>query len=342
LAAKQKVQQQQGENYPNWVLDQLGIETELANRIALGRGQAPPRFRWVPFDDTLLFPLNNSSLGAQTPDRKIFFTAEESLMRRYLKQIGVATLPSSLAQYEAKVVTPILELQRKNGAVAIKFEAAYLRSLDFAPARENDAGRTYSLYVKGGVPNDAEYKVLQDYLFRYIAREAGRLGMSVHFHTGGGCGGYFYLEGSNPVLLESVFNDPSLRKTNFVLVHAGAGNFNGLVAYLLMKPNVYADISEQPWMTSVNHLVPGLRFMLEWYPDKVLFGTDLFPGSPQVNWEEVGYQTTHNARLALAEALTGMLRDGEITQQQASAIAQMVLRENALRLYGWTKSGADP
>ena len=108
--------------------------------------------------------------------------------------------------------------------------------------------------MKGGVPGDADYKTLQDYLFRYIAREAGRLGMAVHVHTGGGCGGYFYLEGSNPVLMDSVFNDPTLRKTNFVMLHGGASGFEHLVAYLLMKPNVYADFSEQTWMTSPRHI----------------------------------------------------------------------------------------
>ena len=334
LAAKQKMKQQQGENYPNWVLDQLGIETELANRIALGRGQAPPRFRWVPFDDTLLFPLNNTSMAAQSPDRKIFFAAEGQLFQRYLKQLGVSKLPATLEEYESSIVTPLLELQRKNGAVAIKFEAAYLRSLDFEPASRPDAARIYALHVKGDAPNDADYKILQDYLFRYVAREAGRLNLAVHFHTGAGCGGYFDLRGSNPLLLESVFDDPSLRSTNFVMLHAGAGNFNGVIAPLLMKPNVYADISEQPWMTSVHHMVPGVRFMLEWYPEKVLFGTDLFPGSPQVDWEEVGYQTAHKARLALAEALTGMLQDNEITREQADQIAREVMRQNAIKLYG--------
>src|SRR5262252_1443826 len=73
LQTKQKVQQQQGDNFPNWVLDQLGIESELANRVALGRGLQPPRFRWVAFDDALLFPLKNSSIGNETPDRKFFF-----------------------------------------------------------------------------------------------------------------------------------------------------------------------------------------------------------------------------------------------------------------------------
>ncbi len=334
LAAKEQVKQREGDNYPNWVLDQLGIETELANRIVLGRGLQPPRFRWVAFDDTLLFPLNNSGLKAQTPDRKIFFDREELLMKRYLRQLNVTALPITLAEYTSKVVTPVLEWEKKNGALAIKFEAAYLRSLDFEPASQADASRIYAQYIKAALPSDADYKVLQDYLFRYIAREAGRLGMAVHFHTGGGCGGYFEMEGANPLLLDSVFNDPTLRKTNFVMLHGGAGGFEQFVPYLLMKPNVYADFSEQTWMTSPRHIAASIRFMLEFYPDKVLFGTDLYPLTPQVNWEETGYQTETAGRTALAIALTGMMQDGEITRAQASEIARKVMRDNAIKLYG--------
>lgn len=334
LAAKEAVKKREGDNYPNWVLDQLGIQTELANRVAMGPGQYPPRFRWVAFDDTLLFPLNNSSLGAQSPDRKIFFNREELLFARYMNELASNGVPATLAQYTAQVITPLLESQQRNGAVAIKFEAAYLRSLDFAPAKEADATRIYARYVKGGVPSDADYKTLQDYLFRYIAREAGRLGMAIHFHTGGGCGGYFNMQGANPLLLESVFNDPTLRKTNFVMLHGGAGGFEQFVPYLLMKPNVYADFSEQTWMLSPRHIAANIRAMLEFYPNKVLFGTDLYPFEPQVNWEETGYETATAGRTALAIALTGMMQDGEITREQASDIVHKVMRENAIKLYG--------
>ena len=55
-----------------------------------------------------------------------------------------------------------------------------------------------------------------------------------------GCGGYFYLAGANPLLLEPVLNDASLGKTTFVLLHAGAVAYTPAIAYLLMKPNVYA------------------------------------------------------------------------------------------------------
>ena len=34
-------------------------------------------------------------------------------------------------------------------------------------------------------------------------------------------------------------------------------------------------------------------------------------------------------------ALTGMMDDGEITRAKALDIARMVLRGNALKLYGW-------
>jgi predicted TIM-barrel fold metal-dependent hydrolase len=339
LAAKQRVMKEQGDNFPNWVLDQLGIESELANRVALGRGLAPPRFRWVSFDDALLLPLNNSSVANETPDRKFFYSREEMLLKRYLKDLNLSALPPTLEEYISKVITPTLELQKKNGAVAIKFEAAYLRTLDFGPipldqaAAQSEAAQIYARYVHGGVPSKQDYIKLQDHLIRAIAREAGRLGLPVHFHTGGGCGSYFMLNGSNPANLESLLNDATLRKTTFVLIHGGAGAYTKYTSYLLMKPNVYADFSEQTWLISTRKLSEVVRDWLEWYPEKVMFGTDLYPNTPEINWEEIGWQTTQSGREALAIALTGMIQDGEISQARALELARMVLHDNAAKLY---------
>jgi predicted TIM-barrel fold metal-dependent hydrolase len=335
LQTKERIQREQGDNYSAWVLGKLGIESELANRIALGRGLVPPHFRWVPFDDPLLVPFPSDSLANETPDRKFFYTREAMLQERYRKDLGVGALPATLGEYKSRVVTPELERQKQTGAVAIKFEAAYLRSLDFEPESEQDAAAIYAKYAGGGAPSKAEYLHLQDYLFRYIAAEAGRLGLPVHIHTGAGCGGYFELHGANPILLESVLDDPNLRKTNFVLLHGGAGAFSDIVAVLLMKPNVYTDLSEQTWATSPRHLAGVLRYWLEWYPEKVLFGTDLYPGAKEFDWEEIGWQTSQTGREALAIALTGMMQDGEVSRPRALEIARMVLRGNALKLYGW-------
>jgi predicted TIM-barrel fold metal-dependent hydrolase len=338
LAAKQRARAEHGDQYPAWVLSRVGIDVELSNRVAMGRGLDDAHHRWVPFDDALLFPLDNSPLAAQTPDRKFFFSREDMLRGRYMRAAGVDALPPTLGDYVTRIVTPTLEAQKNAGAVAIKFEVAYLRSLDFAAAKEADAAAVYARYARGGAPDTADYRRLQDYLFHYVAREAGRLGLPVHIHTGAGCGGYFYLAGANPLLLEPVLNDATLRKTTFVLLHAGAVSYTPSIAYLVMKPNVYADLSQQTWMESPEHLATSLRYWLEWYPEKILFGTDLSPGgSPEIDWEEIAWQTNDTARRALAIALTGMLRDGEITRAQALTFARDVLRDNAARLYGLSR-----
>ncbi len=66
----------------------------------------------------------------------------------------------------------------------------------------------------------------------------------------------------------------------------------------------------------------------------MMFGTDLYTGSGEIDWEEIGWITTQDARQALAIALTSMIQDGLISRERASEIAHMVLHDNAARLYG--------
>lgn len=335
LASRERVQRQQGDNFPAWVLDKLNIRYMLANRVALGPGLGPPRFLWVPYDDALLLPLNNQALAGDNPDRKFFAGREEMLLRRYVKDSGLDTVPVTLHEYIARVIAPTLERQKKTGAVAIKFEAAYLRTLNFGEPSRAQAEQTYAHYAAGGTPPKGEYLALQDVLFREIARQAGRLGLAVHIHTGAGCGGYFDIAGSNPELLDSVLDDPSLRQTKFVLLHGGSGPYSKQTAFLLGKPNVYTDFSEQDWMLSARALSAVIRDWLEWYPEKVMFGTDLYPGnSPEYDWDSIGYMIATTGRQALALALTGMMQDGEISRARALQLAHMVLFDNAAKLYG--------
>ena len=336
LAQKQRVMRERGEGYPAWILDQLKIEIMFANRVAMGRGLAPSRFRWVTFVDALLFPLNNEAAKKSNPDYRGFYPGEERLLKRYLSDSKISAPPATLADYLKQVVTPTLERQKREGAVAVKFEAAYLRKLDFDEADEARARAVYNRYIKGGEAPAADYKELQDFLFRYIAREAGRLGLAVHIHAIDGAGSYYRARGSDPLLLESVFNDPALRKTNFVIVHGGAPFIKQTVS-MMGKPNVYADFSAQTFFLYPRALSENLRYWLESYPDRVLFGTDAFSFGPAVDWGEVAWLSNSTARQALALALTGMMNDGEITRERAVELARMVLRENAIKLYGLDK-----
>jgi predicted TIM-barrel fold metal-dependent hydrolase len=329
---RHKVQAAQGEHFPAWVLDQAGIATMLANRLHMGFGVEPPRFRWVPYADALLFPLDNAGLAAATPDRQEFFRLEAIVRSRYLEESGLSAAPATLADYLAKVVTATLERQKAGGAVGEKFEVAYLRSFDFGDPPRAAAEKIYAHWIAGGVPDAADYKQLQDFLFRYIAMECGRLGLAVHLHTLGGIGSYFSVAGVNPLLLEPLFNDHRLRKTNFVLLHGGWPYLRETAA-LLQKPNVYADISCQDILFTPRTQAGWLREWLEFVPDKVLFGTDAYDFSAQMNWPEAAWIASHDARNALGIALTGMLDDGEISRARAEEIASLVLRGNAAALY---------
>ena len=155
----------------------------------------------------------------------------------------------------------------------------------------------------------------------------------VHLHAFDGAGGYFLAAGADPLLLEPVFTDPTLRGTRFVLVHGG-WPYPRHTLSLFGKPNVYADIS---FLGSVNSpaITAGvLREWLTFFPDKVLFGSDAYPDTPELGWEEWGWLGATGAKRALAMALTAMLQDGEVTREGAERLATMVLRGNAEKLYG--------
>ncbi len=326
--ARSAVKKREGGHFDQWVLDQAGIATMLANRVSMGAGVEPPRFRWVPYADALLLPFDTAAL-ATTPDKKLFYPLEDKVRARYLAAVGMKTPPATLGEYLARVVTPTLEAQRKGGAVAEKFEVAYLRGFDFGDPPRAEAERIYRERAK----TPADYKVLQDFLLRYIAMECGRLGMAVHLHTLSGGGGYFGIAGANPMLLEPLFNDPRLRHTNFVMLHGG-WPFVREAGALLQKPNVYLDLSQQALTFSPRTLAGWLREWLETYPEKVLYGTDGYALSDADGWEESTWMADHNARVALGLALTGMVDDGEITKVRAMAIADEVLAGSAGRLYG--------
>ena len=332
LDMEAKLRKEHGDNYYDWVLKQSGIDVVLANRVAMTPGLKPPNFRWVPYVDALLFPLNNEALKKANPDRQALFQSEEELLRVYVQQAQLASIPATLDEYVGKLLRPILQNQKQAGAVAIKFEAAYLRRLNFAPSEHDVAADIYRKSLNGPAPSAANYTIVQDYLFHEIAAEAGKIGLAVHIHTGAGCGESFDDAGSDPMQLINVLNDPTLRGTNFVMLHGGTP-FNRHITTLIVKPNAYVDTSVIELEYSPQEVARILRPWLEMMPEHILFGTDADFFSPGMAWIETTWLGSHNARLALAIALSEMVKDNVISMPRAKEIAASVLRENAWKLY---------
>ncbi|HEX8882818.1 MAG TPA: hypothetical protein VF749_22405, partial [Candidatus Acidoferrum sp.] len=208
LIDKKKAAEASGSTvYWDGILDKMNIETCLANRVALAPYLDPKRFHWVFFVDSFLFPFDNRDQAAKNGDMAVYIPLQEKVLERYMKQEGVSGLPADLAGYE-HFVRQTLDDNQKKGGVAIKFEAAYFRSLYFGDPPRASAEAIYAKFHAGGVPSDDEYRTFQDYVFRVLIDQAGKLDLPVHFHSAVGIGDYFSLTNGNPLNLENVLRDP--------------------------------------------------------------------------------------------------------------------------------------
>ncbi len=330
-AARQKVVAAHGDRYPVWVLNKLNTDIMLANRVSMGKSLPGDRFKWVPFADMFLFPLNNESYFRLDPDHKAYAGSEERLLHKAYLESGLTLPPPSFDEY-LTFVSHRMERWKSDGAVAVKFELAYLRDLSIGNPTRGSAERVFTLYSQSSQPTNEEYRTLQDFLFREVAGEAGRLGLAVHIHCAAGIGSYYRSANGDPAKLEEVFNDPALRGTNFVLLH-GCWPYTQLAATELSHPNVYIDLSGLPYFAYPREVARSIRNYLEMAPEKVLFGSDASPLTESIGWEDTAWTNTQVNRLALGLALTGMMEDGEITRDRAKEIGKLVLRENARALY---------
>ena len=326
-----KAEKAGGTSYWDRVLDQCGIESSVANRVAMASYLNPKRYRWVFFMDSVLFPFDNKLVTAENPDEGVYIPLQEKVLHRYMRQAGITHLPDTFDAY-LTFVTRILEENQKKSGIAEKFEAGYFRSLYFADPPRQAAAAVYQKYHAGGVPAPEEYATYQEYVFRYLVREGGRLKLPVHIHSAVGEGDYFRLRNGGVLNLENILKDPRYLSTTFVLIHGGYPYFRETIWLASMK-NVYIDTSEFENFVYPSEMKSILRFWLETYPEKITFGSDAYPFSQALGSEETYWLGVYTARDALAAALAEMVASNEVTEDKAIEIARGYLHDNAMSLY---------
>jgi hypothetical protein len=326
------LRKQWGKEYWSKILDKVGIQVSVANRVAMDYLEDNPRFRFVFFVDPFMFPFDNQKL-AISPDRAIYFPIQEKALHRYLQQAGVSQLPADFAGYEAAMHRK-LELDKQHGAVALKFEAAYFRSLvNITDPPREQAETIYNKYHAGGVPTADEYRIFQDYIFRSLIAQAGPLHLEVHIHSAVGSGNYYHLSEGNAMDLEDILRDPRYKDTTFVMIHGGFP-YTTQSIWLAALPNVYLDSSE---FSTLIYPAQFSRILKEWFetfPEKIVFGSDCFPYSREIAVPETYWLAVQTARTAATAALAEMVSEGEITEARALEIARGYLHDNTARLFG--------
>jgi hypothetical protein len=333
LAGKKKAAEQSGGvAYFDSILDKLNVDICLANRAMMAPYLDAKRFRWVFFGDAFFYPFDNSAERESTPDMGVYVPLQEKMLARWKKQEGIEGLPQDLAGYEEFVRRTMADNQ-KHGGVAIKYEAAYFRSLYFSDPPRAHAEAVYHKYRAGGVPAEGEYRQFQDYIFRVMVEQAGKLHLPMHFHSAIGIGDYFSLHNGNVLNLENVLRDARYKNTTFVLVHGG-WPYEREAALMTAVKNVYLDTSFQSEMLYPSQFKEMLKQLLALFPDKMMYGSDAFPFNDSLGAEESMWLAARTTRTGLAAALAELVEEGAISEAKALELARNYLHDNAARLYG--------
>ena len=282
-----------------------------------------------------MFPLDNHAQVAKNGDMAVYIPLQERVLQRYMKQQSVSGLPADLSGYENFVRQTLTNNQQKGG-VAMKFEAAYFRSLYFSDPPRATAEAIYAKYHAGGVPSEEEYRTFQDYIFRVLIDHAGKLNLPVHFHSAVGIGDYFSLANGNPLNLENVLRDHRYKNVKFVLIHGGYPHTLETI-WMTAAKNVYTDSSLMGYYVYPSELKNVLKQWISLYPERMMFGSDAFPFNDAVGAEETFWLAARSARTAVAAALAELVAEGAFSEARALELARMYLHDNAARLYGDSK-----
>jgi hypothetical protein len=225
-------------------------------------------------------------------------------------------------------IRQFLLLIRSEGAVAIKSQHAYARTLLHERVSAAAATRAIEkLRTPGKKATPTELAHLQDFIFWTLCEQVEEAGLVFQIHTGIQTN-WGWMHDSDPRhLMEPI---RTFRKTWFDLFHAGYPFTIELGLLAKHYPNVWANMA---WMYVVT--MEGSRRTLDEWVDLVPghrilgFGSDvLFPE------QVVGHASM--ARLCIADVLAKKVRTDLLTEERAVLLIRQLLRENAVALYGLT------
>lgn len=216
---------------------------------------------------------------------------------------------------------------RAQGIVALKSIIAYRSGLHIDAPDRSAAAQDFAqlkdlAYRQGRVRLDR--KALCDYLVHLALVEAGQQALPLQIHTGFGDRDAD-LRFTNPLHLRSVIE--AYPAVQLVLLHAGWPFFRELSHLTAIYANVWMDLSLAiPFATAG---IPAMiRDVLGMAPfHKILFATDAFT-MPEIYWIAARW-----GRWGLAQALSELVDQGFLNEEEALQAAHAILCNNARRLY---------
>lgn len=172
------------------------------------------------------------------------------------------------------------------------------------------------------------HKPLLDTLLHLAFEEASAQELPVQFHVGYGDRDVD-LRTASPLELRPIMEDPSYRAMPIVLLHGCWPYFREGAFLTAVYPNVFLDLSfgipflSMAEMRSVTSAALGAAPL-----SKIMYSSD-GTGIPEIFW-----MSAHDGRHILSSVLEAMVKDGDLTGEQAAGFGRDILANNAQKLYG--------
>ncbi len=251
-----------------------------------------------------------------------FFGYNKMKLRLSNYGIGFTSLPEL-----ELLIDSVFAQDVKKGIQGAKFGVAYYRTLKFDDVSRETANTVFEK-IKANPDHlfsFEEVKPLQDFVFFKLLSLCEKYKLPVQIHTGLQTGSGNDISNANPSgLSKAFFKFPNLK---FCLLHAGYP-FGGELATMAKNfPNVYIDLAWSA-LISPSYTRRYLQEFIETVPANKIMA---FGGDSQT--VEGAYGASVLARETVEMTLTQMVKEGYLTETEALAIPQKILRENAITIY---------
>lgn len=240
---------------------------------------------------------------------------------------------TSLASHK-QALEKTFELGLKAGMVALKSGLAYSRELLFHEVPERDAAADFDAMMKGGTElpsgfrsqTSRPFRRLEDHMFHHLVQLADAHRIPFQIHTGLQAGNSGFVENTRPTHLTNLFY--LYPRVKFDLFHLGYPYQQELAVLGKLFPNVYPDFC---W----THIVspPASRQALDEYLETVPINKILGFGG-DYRYPELSYAHAGIARNNVVQVLARKVEAGLLTEDQALEVGRMLLRDNAVQLFG--------
>ena len=159
-AAVAQRRESQGPAFPDWALDQAGIDVMLANRIAMGPGSRAAALSLDRVRRSADAAARHARRSGAHARHEPLYPREAKLLQRYLRDLNVRALPATLDEYVRTVVDA--DAARKQRAAARSASSSRrricVRSISTIPIAAAAARDLRASTRRGGAPSRAEYK----------------------------------------------------------------------------------------------------------------------------------------------------------------------------------------